>query len=109
MKGKDCLYQKCCPLGFNNTKYNANYKQCGSDIINDSLKLNCKKSNGYITENIINNDKRHHLDKEKRKIVYNCVNKTIDDKVYNSIYYIIICITIVGSVILYMKVSKENL
>tara|TARA_B100001094_G_C18194140_1_gene809403 strand:- start:2096 stop:4192 length:2097 start_codon:yes stop_codon:yes gene_type:complete len=107
-KGKDCLYQRCCPTGFNNTKHNANYKQCGSAFINDSLRLNCTKSNGYISENIIYNNKQHHLDKEK-KIVYNCVNKTIDNKVYNSIYYIIIFITIVGSVILYMKLSKQNL
>lgn len=105
-KDKDCLYQKCCPLGFNNTKYNANYKQCGSDIINEVLQLNCEKHNGYITENIIEVDNPNSLKKEK-KIVYNCVNKITDEKNKNRLYNFLLVLLIAGSIFIYIKLNQK--
>lgn len=102
--GTICTTQKCCPTGFNNTEHNANYKQCGSETINDILKMNCNLSNGYIKENIIEYDNPNFLNKQK-KIVYNCVNKSIDDKNKNIIQYILLFILVIGTIYIYTKIN----
>ena len=100
--GKDCLYQKCCPLGFNNTQYNSNYKQCSSANIDDTLQLNCESAGGRITENVVQIKNPNFLQKQK-KLIYNCVNKSIEDKYSNIKYYALIIILILSTVYAYIK------
>jgi hypothetical protein len=103
--GKDCLYQKCCPLGFNNTKYNSNYKQCSSTEINDILQLNCENAGGRITENIVEIENPNFLQKQK-KLIYNCVNKSIEEKYNNIKYYALLIVLILAAIYLYIKLNN---
>ena len=85
VKGKDNLYQKCCPKGFNNTKFNANYKQCGINFLNKELKQSCNDNDGFIIENIIND-----------KLIYNCVNKEKHNNRKNIILIILVIIILLA-------------
>lgn len=85
VKGKDNLYQKCCPKGFNNTKFNANYKQCGINFLNEDLKESCKNNNGFIVENIVDD-----------KLIYNCVNINKSNNTKNIILTILVIIVLLS-------------
>ena len=105
-KSKNCIYQKCCPLGFNNTKFNADYKSCGIDNITDTLISQCERNNGYIQENLVEINDPNSL-KPQKKIFYNCINKTIDDRNKNILQYFLILILILGTIFIYVKVNQK--